>query len=158
MLNAPSSPPVVLTPFPLTLILLNTSDPLSLPLTLLSLSPIFLFVAYLTLILTTRSYSIFLLTIGQLSNEALSLCLKRIWKEARPYKGLLAEVGDGYGWPSSHSQAAGFLAAWGLGYFYSIEGRGWVNSQGTRQTVRVWRARAYLGMLLLWSFLTAYSR
>jgi dolichyldiphosphatase len=162
-------PPPVLKPFALTHILYNPSHPpyLSLPLTLLSLSPIFLFVAYFTLIIFTRRFTTLKLALGQVVNEALSLALKRTLKGKRPYADMgMGEVGEGWGMPSSHSQAAGFLVAWGLGYALTMDKRreraGTAEEKvkkGKRlEVLRKVRVGVYIFGLGLWSVLTAYSR
>lgn len=149
----------VLKSFALTHILYDPHDPSSIPLALLSLSPIFLFVAYFTLLIFTRRLTILGLAGGSVGSEILSLALKRAWKGERPYKGILGEVGEGYGMPSSHSQAAGFLLAWGLGY--------WINeglrerAAGSVRSKSVMRSAVrgvYVFGLGLWSLSVAYSR
>lgn len=146
--------------FSLTHIVYDPTHRFSIPLTLLSLSPIFLFVSYLTLVIFTRRLTVLFLAGGQLTNEGLNLVLKRVWKAERPYIGY-GEVGRGYGMPSSHAQAAGFLGAWGLGYALTI-GRRYTGSGTERnerlEVVRTWRARVYLFGLILWSALVSYSR
>jgi dolichyldiphosphatase len=159
-----SLPPIISLPdlksFPLTHILYDPSHPvyLSIPLTLLSLSPIFLFVSYFTLLIFSRRLTLLYLAIGQVGNECLSWGLKRLWKGDRPYKGL-GEVGRGYGMPSSHAQAAGFLVVWGLGYWLSSNRRN--ASSGVvreRLMIKVWRERIHIFGLILWSLLVSYSR
>ena len=68
--------------FTLTHILYDPLSPpyLSIPLTLLSLSPIFLFVSYFTLLVVNRQLTILLLGVGSIGNEALSWALKRVLK------------------------------------------------------------------------------
>lgn len=165
-----SLPP--LKPFTPTLIHYPAS-PLSLPLVLLSLTPIFIFVSYLTLLLFTRRLTILSLAFGQLANEAFSLLCKRLLKGDRPYKGHV-DVGSGYGMPSSHAQAAGYVLAWSVGYFVTRGGRygGLVEDRvGGRKgrtgrviqmegvgKVRWWRDRIWLGGVALWSILVSYSR
>lgn len=90
----------------------------------------------------------------------------------RPYVGF-GEVGDGYGMPSSHSQAAAFLVAWGVGYAMTLDRRKTQMTPGaqsktssaspahgtvTLDAIRTWRIRIYLFGLVLWSILVAYSR
>ena len=92
----------------------------------------------------------------------------------RPYVGR-GEVGDGYGMPSSHTQAAAFLVAWGIGYAMTLDrrkqqsaqtrssARRKVSASRTRYISRVehiqsWRTGVYLLGLVLWSSLVAYSR
>ena len=144
--------------FSLTHIVYDPTHPLSIPLTLLSLSPIFLFVSYLTLVIFTRRLTVILLAAGQSGNELLNLVLKRIWKAERPYVGH-GEVGRGYGMPSSHAQAAGFLVAWGIGYSLTMQRRYRLEElQGRLAIVRRWRSRVYVFGLVLWSALVSYSR
>ncbi|WVQ71120.1 hypothetical protein IAR50_000645 [Cryptococcus sp. DSM 104548] len=143
--------------FSLTHILYDPAHPLSIPLTLLSLSPIFLFVSYFTLLVFTRRLTIALLAGGQLVNEILSWALKRIVKEGRPYTGH-GELGTGYAWPSSHAQAAGFLVAWGLGYAWTLDKRSTRSQSASSETVRNWRTRIYVFGLLVWSVGVSYSR
>jgi dolichyldiphosphatase len=147
--------------FALTHILYDPAHPLSIPFTLLSLTPIFLFVSYFTLIIFDRRITVLALAVGSIANEILSLGLKRVLKGERPYIGY-GEVGDGYGMPSSHSQAAGFLVAWGLGYWLTLGNRR-TGSQRTKETgiaktVGQLRRGIYLFGLILWSILVAYSR
>ena len=167
MSAAAALPPPVLKSFALTHILYNPSHPpyLSLPLTLLSLSPIFLFVAYFTLIIFTRRFTTLKLALGQVVNEALSLFLKKALKGKRPYADMgMGEVGEGWGMPSSHSQAAGFLVAWGVGYALTMDKRR--EKEGTVRVkqgdgvdvLRKVRMGVYVFGLGLWSVLTAYSR
>ena len=164
MSTASSLPPLPpLKSFSLTHILYDPSHPpfLSLPLSLLSLSPIFLFVSYFTLLVFDRRLTVLNLALGSIVNEVLSWTLKRIWKGDRPYVGM-GEVGQGYGMPSSHSQAAGFLVSWGIGYALTRRKRNVESGDTARsesaQRVRSIRDGVYLFGLILWSILTAYSR
>ena len=145
--------------FSLTHIVYDPSHPLSIPLTLLSLSPIFLFVSYFTLVIFNRQLTILLLAVGQLGNEAVNLILKRLYKAERPFPGY-GEVGRGYGMPSSHAQASGFLVAWGVSYVITGKRRCIVSSpeKGILEAIRWWRTRVYVFGLLLWSWLVSYSR
>ena len=160
-MSSPADPDPILKSFALTHILYDPADPTSIPLTLLSLSPIFLFVAYFTLVIFTRRLTVLALACGSIANEILSLALKRAWKGERPYKDILGEVGEGYGMPSSHSQAAGFLLAWGVGYWMTRDMRAWstgLNSSGDGTIVKRIVRAIYLFGLSLWSVLVAYSR
>jgi dolichyldiphosphatase len=156
-------PPVPqLKSFALTHILYDPAHPLSIPFTLLSLTPIFLFVSYFTLLIFERRITVLALAAGSILNEILSLCLKRVLKGERPYLGY-GEVGDGYGMPSSHSQAAGFLVAWGVGYWLTLGQRrlaGPHRARGQEKAELVGRVRRsiYLLGLVTWSLLVAYSR
>jgi dolichyldiphosphatase len=160
-------PTAALPPFPqlksfaLTHILYDPAHPLSIPFTLLSLTPIFLFVSYFTLLIFDRRITILALAAGSIANEILSLGLKKLLKGERPYIGY-GEVGDGYGMPSSHSQAAGFLVAWGIGYWLTLERRR-ANAQRSKSSeeakmVGQIRRCIYLIGLVTWSLLVAYSR
>ncbi|WWD18158.1 hypothetical protein CI109_102607 [Kwoniella shandongensis] len=155
------SPLPPLKSFSLTHILYDPTHPLSIPLTLLSLSPIFLFVSYFTLLIFTRRLTILLLAVGQIGNEVLSWILKRLFKGERPYIGW-GEVGTGYGMPSSHSQAAGFLVAWGTGYALTLAKRGVRRNGGIvemkKDVVRRWRNGIYVLGLVIWSLGVSYSR
>ena len=94
----------------------------------------------------------------------------------RPYVGY-GELGEGYGMPSSHTQAAAFLVAWGVGYAMTLDRRretdGWrglvapsptaqsardKKRKETAEMIQRWRTRIYLFGLVLWSSLVAYSR
>ena len=140
--------------FALTHILYDPSHPLSIPLTLFSLTPIFIFVSYLTLVLFTRRLGVVMLAVGQIGNEVLNLVLKRLWKGDRPYKGY-GEVGHGWGMPSSHSQAAGFTFAWAVGYALTASRRYTAGSETPAGRIRRW---VYLAGCGVWSALVAYSR
>lgn len=158
-LDASRALPSTLKSFALTHILYDPTDRTAIPLTLLSLSPIFLFVAYFTLAVFTRRLSVVLLALGSVGNEALSLALKRWLKGERPYKGMgLGEVGDGYGMPSSHSQAAGFVCAWGVGYALASQARRRAQGLKSESRIGVIRRAVYVVGLIAWSALVAYSR
>jgi len=160
-------PTAALPPFPqlksfaLTHILYDPAHPLSIPFTLLSLTPIFLFVSYFTLLIFDRRITILALAAGSIANEVLSLGLKKVLKGERPYVGY-GEVGEGYGMPSSHSQAAGFLVAWGIGYWLTLDRRraNIQRSKGNEGGKFVEQARRgiFLIGLVTWSLSVAYSR
>lgn len=122
--------------------------------------------AYFTLVIFTRRFTIFKLALGQVANEALSLILKKLLKGKRPYADMgMGEVGEGYGMPSSHSQAAGFLVAWGVGFALTLNerrrltgGKEQVKVDSGVEIVRKVRVGVYVFGLVLWSLLTAYSR
>jgi dolichyldiphosphatase len=159
-------PTAAIPPFPqlksfaLTHILYDPAHPLSIPFTLLSLTPIFLFVSYFTLLIFDRRITILALAAGSIANEILSLCLKKVLKGERPYVGY-GEVGDGYGMPSSHSQAAGFLVAWGIGFWLTLDRRRANVTQKRSEAARMVgqvRRSIYLFGLVAWSLSVAYSR
>jgi len=70
--------------FSLTHIVYDPSSRIGLPLALISVSPIFLFVAYFSLVVFTRRLTLKLLAAGSVLNEVLSLALKRILRVPRP--------------------------------------------------------------------------
>ncbi|TXT10946.1 hypothetical protein VHUM_01697 [Vanrija humicola] len=144
--------------FSLTHIVYASGSPLGVPLALLSLSPIFLFVAYFALVVFGRRLSLLLLTAGSVANEALSLLLKRVLKAPRPFPDIL-HVGDGYGMPSSHSQAGAFVAAWAVGYALSLRSR-YTRAAGSPRIALVRKVRTgiYVFGVFAWSAAVAYSR
>lgn len=144
--------------FTLTHIVYDPSDALGIPLALLSLSPIFLFVAYFALVIFGRRLSLLLLAAGSVGNEVLSLALKRALRAPRPYPHL-PHIGHGYGMPSSHAQAGAFVLAWGIGYALSQSARYSPSPISDRtETLRRGRTGIYLFGLLAWSLAVAYSR
>jgi dolichyldiphosphatase len=128
-------------------------------LALLSLSPIFLFVSYFTLAVFGRRLSLVLLAAGSVFNEALSLGLKRTFRAPRPFPNR-PHVGHGFGMPSSHTQTAAFVLAWGVGYALSLEARYSATTAVTQRVKLVRRVRTgiYLFGLAAWSLTVAYSR
>lgn len=92
----PSSPnskfsPSSLEPFDLTHVLHNPSEPLDVLFALSALLPIFLIVAYVTMIISRREIAICVALVGQLMNEAGNAVVKRWFKQARPYREFLGE-------------------------------------------------------------------
>jgi dolichyldiphosphatase len=97
-----------LIPFSLTHVVYSQNDILGKPMAVLSLVPISLIVAYLTLIVVNRDTKILALFIGQLLNEGINKILKNTIKEPRPS----SLIRDGsYGMPSSHSQFMFFFCS-----------------------------------------------
>lgn len=144
--------------FTLTLIVYDPTSRLGIPLALLSLSPIFLFVAYFALVIFSRRLSLLLLAAGSVANEVLSLALKRVLRVPRPYPHL-PDVGSGYGMPSSHAQAGAFVLAWGIGYALS-QGQRYPPRRESEQAKAMHAVRTgiYLFGLAAWSVAVAYSR
>lgn len=144
--------------FALTHIVYDPDSPLGIPLALLSLSPIFLFVAYFALVIFGRRLSLLLLAAGSVGNEALSLALKRSLRSPRPFPDH-PHIGDGYGMPSSHAQAGAFVLAWGVGYALSQGARYPPRKASARaETMHRVRTGIYLFGLASWSMAVAYSR
>ncbi|ORZ41714.1 phosphatidic acid phosphatase type 2/haloperoxidase [Catenaria anguillulae PL171] len=95
----------------LTHVLYPTGAVPSMLLAYVTLIPIGMIVAYVTLILSrprTRVWQIMFL--GQLLNEGLNVVLKKYIQEHRPSP----YHGDGYGMPSSHAQFMAYFAAFSL--------------------------------------------
>lgn len=90
----------------LTHVVYNAESHVSLLMALITLSPILLMASYAALAVVTRDILVIEMWAGQLVCEALNLILKRIVKEERPPESL----GQGYGFPSSHSQYMGYFS------------------------------------------------
>ncbi|KAI0372626.1 PAP2-domain-containing protein [Pilatotrama ljubarskyi] len=97
----------------LTYVLYNDSSVLSHVLALLTLTPILLNPAYAALSVWTRELLFFEMWAGQMLCECFNYLLKHLIREERPNK----ELGDGYGFPSSHSQWMGYFASFLLLHF-----------------------------------------
>mmetsp|Transcript_10484 Transcript_10484/g.16811 ORF Transcript_10484/g.16811 Transcript_10484/m.16811 type:complete len:216 (-) Transcript_10484:91-738(-) len=74
-------------------------------LALVTLSPIFIIVAYVALLYSRRQIHTLFMLIGQLVNEGLNNILKQYIKEPRPH----GCKHSGYGMPSSHAQFMGYF-------------------------------------------------
>ncbi|KAI8867982.1 PAP2-domain-containing protein, partial [Ramicandelaber brevisporus] len=93
----------------------------------ITLFPIFLVVAYLTLIIARRELIVCFMFTGQILNEVVNAILKRNIRQARP----TTYLGEGYGMPSSHSQFMGYAAAFA---WLAI----WRRFKGTAPVWKVW--------------------
>ncbi|KAH9893415.1 PAP2-domain-containing protein [Cubamyces lactineus] len=91
----------------LTYVLYNESSFLSHVLALLTLTPILLNPAYAALSVWTRELLFLEMWAGQMLCECFNYVLKHIIQEERPNQ----DLGDGYGFPSSHSQWMGYFAS-----------------------------------------------
>jgi dolichyldiphosphatase len=98
-----------LRPFSLTYVVYGRDDTVGYALAALTLTPIFLVVAYVTLALSRRDLTTLVLGVGQALNEVLNFGLKRIIREARPTE--VHTYAPKYGMPSNHSQ---FMAFWAV--------------------------------------------
>ncbi|EMD39262.1 hypothetical protein CERSUDRAFT_93308 [Gelatoporia subvermispora B] len=134
----------------LTYVLYDEASHLAHALALLTLSPILLCPAYLALALFTREVLFFELGAGQLLCEAFNYVLKHIIKEERPN----LDMGEGYGFPSSHSQWMGYFAAFMTCHFTF---RHRFSTTGIRILDVTWRAFVYL-TIVLWAAAVATSR
>ncbi|KAI0630575.1 PAP2-domain-containing protein [Trametes polyzona] len=97
----------------LTYVLYNDSSVLSHVLALLTLTPILLNPAYAALAVWTRELLFFEMWAGQMLCECFNYVLKHIIQEERPNQ----DLGDGYGFPSSHSQWMGYFASFLILHF-----------------------------------------
>ncbi|KAI0675790.1 PAP2-domain-containing protein [Trametes maxima] len=91
----------------LTYVLYNDSSLLSHVLALLTLTPILLNPAYAALSVWTRELLFLEMWAGQMLCECFNYALKHVIQEERPN----VDLGDGYGFPSSHSQWMGYFAS-----------------------------------------------
>ena len=106
-------------PFGLTQCVYAADAPLLGPLAcLVTLSPVYVMVAYVVLLASRRDLATASLLLGQLLNEAANFALKRALRQPRPFsqmdRGPLGFAGPRYGMPSDHAQFVGFLAAYAL--------------------------------------------
>ncbi|ORX52959.1 PAP2-domain-containing protein [Piromyces finnis] len=119
-------------PVSLTYVVYEKGDILGFILAYSSLCPIFLIVAYTSIILSRRELIIIFTLIGQLLNEVFNGIIKNIIKEPRPESNF--QIHDlffffniiftnqaaisGYGMPSSHSQFMFFFATYCIIYMF----------------------------------------
>ncbi|KAH9976009.1 PAP2-domain-containing protein [Lactifluus volemus] len=125
----------------LTHVLYDDSSYFSLAMALVTLSPILLMPSYAALAIVMREMSILNMWAGQFCCEAFNLVIKRLVKQARPPG---KKVGNGYGFPSSHSQYMGYFATFLLLHLHF------------RHTF-VFRAMTY-SAIIAWTVVVAYSR
>ncbi|TFK39774.1 hypothetical protein BDQ12DRAFT_603035 [Crucibulum laeve] len=134
----------------LTHVLYDDSSFLSLGLALITLSPILLMASYAALAVQTREFIIIVMWAGQLAGEVLNYMLKHLIKQERP----IQSIGNGFGFPSSHSQYMGYFSSFLICHLYF---RHKFASTGSWILDQLWRSLLYLG-LLAWAGLVAYSR
>ncbi|KAG6815884.1 hypothetical protein H0H87_010456 [Tephrocybe sp. NHM501043] len=134
----------------LTHVLYDDDSLVSLALALITLSPILLMASYAALAVQTREYIIIVMWAGQLAGEALNWFLKHAIKEDRP----IGSIGNGYGFPSSHSQYMAYFGSFLLCHMYF---RHRFSSTGYPLIDELWRVAVYLG-LTAWPSAVAYSR
>ncbi|EIW58559.1 PAP2-domain-containing protein [Trametes versicolor FP-101664 SS1] len=134
----------------LTYVLYNDSSVLSHILALLTLTPILLNPAYAALAVWTRELLFFEMWAGQMLCECFNYVLKHIIQEERPNQNL----GDGYGFPSSHSQWMGYFASFLILHF-TLRHR-WTPT-GFR-TLDLARDVFLYAFILAWAGAVAFSR
>jgi len=129
----------------LTHVLYDDSSYFSLAMALITLSPILLMASYAVLAIFTREITIINMWAGQFCCEGLNLAIKRIVKQGRPP----GSVGNGYGFPSSHSQYMGYFATFLILHLHFRHKFALVD--------QVIRALVY-SALIAWAVAVAYSR
>ncbi|TFK83869.1 PAP2-domain-containing protein [Polyporus arcularius HHB13444] len=134
----------------LTYVLYDESSSLAEALALLTLSPILLNPAYAALTVWTRELVFLEMWAGQMLCEASNYVLKHMVREGRPNEGL----GDGYGFPSSHSQWMGYFASFLLLHF-SLRHR-WVSTGFAFLDYA--RDILLFAFIISWSAAVAFSR
>ncbi|KAK7684389.1 hypothetical protein QCA50_012336 [Cerrena zonata] len=97
----------------LTYVLYDETSHVSHALALLTLSPILINPAYAALSVQTREILYVEMWAGQMLCECFNYVLKKAIKQERPH----LEMGDGYGFPSSHSQWMGYFATFLVCHF-----------------------------------------
>ncbi|KAI0272543.1 hypothetical protein BC834DRAFT_966554 [Gloeopeniophorella convolvens] len=141
----------------LTHVLYDASSHTSLAMALITLSPILLMAcdngflaSYAVLAVFTREMTIIIMWAGQFLCEGLNLVVKRIVKEERP----VDSVGNGYGFPSSHSQYMAYFATFLILHLHFRHRFGssgyWIVDQAFRVLVHL--------ALIGWAGVVAYSR
>ncbi|KAF8506398.1 PAP2-domain-containing protein [Hysterangium stoloniferum] len=131
-------------------IVYDSTSHLSLGLALMSLTPILLMPAYVVLIVQTRELLILEMWAGQMACEGLNWVLKHAIKEGRPHE----SPGDGYGFPSSHSQWMGYFSSFLILHLYF---RHRFTSCGIWFVDKLFRGLLYLALVAL-AGLVCYSR
>ncbi|KAF8704507.1 hypothetical protein AX14_013928 [Amanita brunnescens Koide BX004] len=132
----------------LTHVLYDESSWFSLALALVTLSPILLMASYAALVVQTREYIFLVMWAGQFANEGFNILLKSVVKQERP-----DAHGNGYGFPSSHSQYMGYFAAFLVCHMYFTHR---FPSAGSVLDA-LWRFIVY-SVLYSWAGAVAYSR
>ncbi|KAH9967185.1 PAP2-domain-containing protein [Russula dissimulans] len=122
----------------------------SLAMALITLSPILLMASYAALAVFMREKTVIVMWVGQFCCEGLNLVIKRLVKQRRP----AGSVGNGYGFPSSHSQYMGYFATF---LILHLHFRHKVPTSGSWILDKAYRALVYLA-LITWATTVAYSR
>ncbi|KAG7444974.1 PAP2-domain-containing protein [Guyanagaster necrorhizus] len=124
--------------------------------------------AYASLAVQTREYVVIVMWAGQFACEALSWLIKRAVKENRPagsvgvccenrfhaHVHIFQRIGNGYGFPSSHSQYMGYFATFLICHLYFQHKFG---TTGYTLLDFTWRVLVYFA-ICSWALLVAYSR
>jgi len=134
----------------LTHVLYDPSSYFSLAMALITLSPILLMPSYAVLAAFTREITVINMWVGQFCCEAFNLVVKRLVKEGRPP----GSVGNGYGFPSSHSQYMGYFATFLILHLHLKHK---FRPSGYRIVDQAAQATVYLA-IVAWAITVAYSR
>ncbi|KDQ19676.1 hypothetical protein BOTBODRAFT_445318 [Botryobasidium botryosum FD-172 SS1] len=136
--------------FDFTHVLYDESSDTAFILALVTLLPVLLMPAYVALVIKTRELSILTMFIGQLVNERVNWVIKRIVHQERPN----VTHGDGYGFPSAHSQYMGFFSTFLILHLYH---RHRFTSYGLEWLDTLQRFTAYCALLAA-AGIVCYSR
>lgn len=119
----------------------------------LSLSPIFVIVGFVTLIIFKRELHTISFLGGLALNEGVNWLIKHVIQEPRPCGGPHTAVGTKYGMPSSHSQFMWFFSVYSFLFLYLRMHQ----TNNARFLDLLWRHVLTLGLLTA-AFLVSYSR
>ncbi|CAM9425483.1 unnamed protein product [Sphacelaria rigidula] len=111
-------------------------DPLGKLMALVTLSPIYLAVAYVTLVAVRRDLQTFILAVGHLCDLVVNKCLKNWFAEARP----LGCVNTGHGMPSNHTQYMFFFTSFAMWYLWGRVSYCTAEKVGLTSAVAGWAA------------------
>ncbi|XP_060267667.1 dolichyldiphosphatase 1 isoform X4 [Ovis aries] len=119
----------------------------------LSLSPVFVIVGFVTLIIFKRELHTISFLGGLALNEGVNWLIKHVIQEPRPCGGPHTAVGTKYGMPSSHSQFMWFFSIYSFLFLYLRMHQ----TNNARFLDLLWRHVLSLGLLTV-AFLVSYSR
>ncbi|CAJ0645688.1 6227_t:CDS:2 [Entrophospora sp. SA101] len=119
---------ISLTSLSLTHVEFDSTDSIAYIFAYITLSPLAIMVAYVTIIVSRREVAGINIFIGQSICELFNAILKRWLREKRPTD----RLGTGYGMPSSHAQFIAFFAIFAILYLYN---RIYLNYHTTKQVL-----------------------
>lgn len=134
----------------LTHVLYDDSSHFALAMALITLSPILLMSSYAILAVFTREITIINMWVGQFGCEAFNFVVKRLVKQGRPP----GSMGNGYGFPSSHSQYMAYFATF---LILHLHFKHKFVPSGYRIVDQASQAFVYLA-IVAWATTVAYSR
>ncbi|PCH36313.1 PAP2-domain-containing protein [Wolfiporia cocos MD-104 SS10] len=134
----------------LTHVLYDETSTVSSVLALLTLSPILINPAYAVLAVQTRELFFMEMWAGQMLCEASNWVLKNLVRQQRPND----DLGDGYGFPSSHSQWMGYFSTFLICHILC---RHRFVSTGWHAVDLLWKTLVLTG-LVTWAGAVAFSR